>query len=726
MELSGTVRDSSGGVLAGAVVSAFDETGRVEIAETTTDEMGRYRLTLPRAAYLLRAGAPLFQEVSTSVPAEGPFAVDFTLAPASLSENVTVRSGVETEMLETPGSVGYVSEATIEDSLAYNLKDALDYTPGVLVQPRFGADESQISIRGSGLRGNFHLRGLNLLVNGLPYQDADGFSDFESLDLMAAEGIEVWKGANALRYGGNTMGGALNIRTHTGETASPLQLWLQGGSFGHLRGQVSTGDVRGPFRYYASVSDTEIDGYRDHSSQSRTRLFSNLAYQLDESTDLSFDLMYADVSERLPGSLTREEMAANPREADPENVAQDWGRSYDYVRVGTGIRRELGAGSRLELSVSGQYRDMVHPIFQVLDNESANYGIEAVYTWEASRNDLVIGFAPQWGTVEERRYENVSGVSGELVAQFETAARNFGIFFEDRFQLKDDLRLVFGGRADFARRRFDDEFLSDGDRSDERTYEAFVPKVGFVWDESAEISVYGNVSRSYEPPLLLELTSYGAPGFLDLDAQDAWQLEIGTRGAVGERLRWDAAVFDAEISNEILNVNAQPFPSAPFTIPSYRNADRTRHLGVELGASLGFEDVLSPGDRITWQNAYTWSRFTFVQDADFEGNFLPGAPGHVLRTELRYDHASGVWVAPNLDWSPSSYFVDSANLYANDAYAVLNLRAGYDFGKLGLFFQGSNLTGRVYSGSVVVDSAVLRFYEPSNGRSAFVGVRFRM
>ena len=42
---------------------------------------------------------------------------------------------------------------------------------------RFGAaDETQFSIRGSGLRNNFHLRGVNILVNSMPYRLADGVS----------------------------------------------------------------------------------------------------------------------------------------------------------------------------------------------------------------------------------------------------------------------------------------------------------------------------------------------------------------------------------------------------------------------------------------------------------------------------------------------------------------------------------------------------------------------
>src|SRR4029077_9521683 len=95
---------------------------------------------------------------------------------------------------------------------AANLKDVLDFVPGVMIRPRFGAaDESQLSIRGSGLRNNFHLRGINVLIDGFLYGQADGFADFESLELLTTKRIEVYKAANALGYGGNTLGGAMHL-----------------------------------------------------------------------------------------------------------------------------------------------------------------------------------------------------------------------------------------------------------------------------------------------------------------------------------------------------------------------------------------------------------------------------------------------------------------------------------------------------------------------------------
>jgi iron complex outermembrane receptor protein len=187
---------------------------------------------------------------------------------------------------------------------------------------------------------------------------------------------------------------------------------------------------------------------------------------------------------------------------------------------------------------------------------------------------------------------------------------------------------------------------------------------------------------------------------------------------------WDAAAYYWKVRNEILNTNVQPFPGAPFTIPSYRNVERTRHEGLELGADIVLADFAGHG-RLSWRTAYTLSRFRFDDDPVFGSNHLPGAPRHLLRSEVRLQRSPGFWVAPGVDWSPSSYFVDSANTATNGAYAVLNVRGGYDWPQLGLYVEAANLTDRRYSASVVVDDALGRYYEPANGRAFYAGLRWR-
>ena len=211
---------------------------------------------------------------------------------------------------------------------------------------------------------------------------------------------------------------------------------------------------------------------------------------------------------------------------------------------------------------------------------------------------------------------------------------------------------------------------------------------------------------------------------------------MGTRGNAGERLAWDVAAYDIELWDEIQNVNVRPFPFAPFTIPRFRfrNIDRSRHTGVEVGLDLLLvKDLLAQlglgrtGDALRARAAYTWSRFVFVNDVNFGNNDLPGVPPHFIQTELRYDHGSGFWMAPGLDIVPAGYFVNSENNARNHAYTLVNFKAGYEHKPtgLGVFFEARNLTDTTYAAAVATDDANRRFFFPGDGRSFYGGISWR-
>lgn len=729
-KLSGTILDPNGAAISGAKVLAVNSLSSAK-SQTVSDAQGKFFFeNLPIGDYKIVVSANGFNEINKIVRLDlQTRTLDFQLTVKTAAAVVTIEdetAGIELERV--PGSTALLPRREIQQTLATNLKDVLNFTPGVLAQSRYGSDEAQISIRGSGLRNNYHLRGINILINNLPYGDADGFSDFESLEFLTANRVEVWKGANALRYGGNTAGGAINLVTETGETAFPLEIRLQGGSFGAFKGYLSTGGTRGRFGYFVGISDTELKGYREHGNQGRRRLFGNLTFKYDENTDFYTDLVLANFAEKYPGALTFSEYKINPRQANPENVAYDWGRFANYYRGAIGMKKRFGNRHEFSFNFSTQYRDLIHPIFNFLDQNTRTFAGEFRYAYTGLRNRFVAGFAPQFTSISGRRFENNFGVQGAQAARFDSAATNYGLYFEDQYDFSTKFTLVAGGRVDFAKRRFTDLFLSDGNQSDRRYYKVFSPKIGFVWRVKETASIFANVSRSYEPPILPELTSFGfTAGFLPLEAQDTWQTEIGTRGNVlNKRINYELAFYDSEIRSEIINQNLQPFPFAPFTIPSYRNAPRTRHNGFEISTDAVLaKNLFVENGALSWRAAYTFANFKFTDDANFKGNFIPGQPKHLLKSELRYDHPKGFWVAPNVDWSPSSYFVNSPNTFRNDSYAVFNLKAGFDRRRYGVFFEADNLANRIYSASVVVDDATNRFYEPANGRSAFGGFYYR-
>ncbi|HJU86866.1 MAG TPA: TonB-dependent receptor, partial [Gemmatimonadota bacterium] len=704
--LSGIVVDPDGQPVAGAEVS-------IGAAVSRTGDDGAFRLTVPGPGeHPLRVDRLGYRSVTSTASTPGPVRIVLSPAPILMEGLTAIGSPgeldeVRARLREVPGAVDLVEDAELLRTRQANFADVLRFTPGVYAQSRFGAaDELQLSIRGSGLRNNFHLRGVNVLVNGMPYRNADGFTDFESLEILTAANVQVYKGGNALRYGGGTLGGAINLETRTGYTAEPIGLYAQGGSNGFFKGQLSSGQVFDALDYYASYARTDLDGFRRHSGQRRDRVNGHLGIVLGPSVDLRGFWFFADVEEDLPGSLTREEMESDRAGAAPTNVANDWGREYSLHHLGLQMRAQLTPQQRLEVSPYFQFRDIVHPIFRVIDQISRDVGVEVRYESTVPvggrDNRFVVGFQPTFGNVDDRQYENVGGEKGALAKEQRDEAGGVAVYFEDAFSITPRVSAIAGARYDRSRRAIEDAFLADGDQTDERIYESLLPRAGVIL-ELPEIGgqVFANASGIQEPPLLLELNSLTVPGFVDLEAQTAWQFEIGTRGRAGE-WRWQLSAYDIELDDEIVNVNVLPFPGAPFTVPGYRNADETRHLGLEAGLELSAPLRLLGGDeggeRAGFRMAYTLSRFEYVSDPDYEGNEIPGIPTHVLQLEGEYAHPSGVTISPSLEWVPDDLFVDSANTVTSDGWLTLGVRAEWELDSFGAtaFVEARNLTDEIY------------------------------
>ena len=684
------------------------------------------------------------QQPSTPLP---PVIVRETPLPEeSIPDRLRDEEGARQRIERIPGGAAVVGSKAIEESRASNLQDVLDFVPGVLIRPRFGAaDESQLSIRGSGLRNNFHLRGVNVLIDGFAYGNADGFSDFESLELLSTKYIEVYKGANALRFGANSLGGAINLVTKTGYDAGLLELRSEVGSFDFFKNYIASGRVLGPFDYYVGFADTRLNGYREHSEQSRDRVYSTYGYQLSGGTTLRLDVSYVRNEENLPGSLTLAEFKSDPRQRSPNAAFADEARNYDYFRTAFTARTPLSEAQALEWALQYNYQDLDHPLsFAVIDNITNNWGVEMRYLSSGvafGRNRRLTIGAQYFDTRQaDLNFANVQGSRGAKTKDQINEATNVGIYAENQLDATEALTLVVGGRGQYAHRRVRDRFQTEDDPklddSGTADYFSFAPKVGFIWKAIPNMQVYGNVSRAYEPPLILELT---APGQINgdlrqLKAQKSWQFEVGTRGRWGPRFAWDVSVYNIELWDEIRNLNVRPFPSAPFTIPRFENIERSRHTGLEVGADvLLLSDIArragfgTGGDTLGWRTAYTWSRFVFVDDPVFNGNDLPGAPEHYIRSELRYDHPVGFWVAPDVEWVPTSYVVNSDNTARTEAYALFNIRLGYTYKpwNLSTFFEARNLADKQYISAVTVDDANGRFFAPGDGRGFYGGVSWR-
>lgn len=616
-----------------------------------------------------------------------------------------------TELAAVPGGTDLVTADEFAGKLAVSLRDTLAFSPGVYTQPRFG-QEVRLSIRGSGLSRGYHMRGLTLLQDGIPINLADDNGDFQELDPQVFQHIEVWRGGNALRLGGSTLGGAINAVTPTGLTAEGIEARVDGGSFDTVRGKLAAGFASGRGDAFIALTGDTSDGDRDHARRSSLRLNANAGLRLTDNLETRFYASVQDIAQELPGALGETDVLTAPKTG---NFVGDQARDIESIRLQNRTTLALGgwtvaAGAFLNL------KDLYHPIFQVIDQSSTDYGVFARGDGSLGPVDLTLGATARFGSIDSQRFVNVNGKRGAKTVDAWQQARTINAYGEARVPVTPQLSAVAGGIFTHGRRT-QDQSLPVAVRG-EADFDAFSPKLGLVYTPAPDVQVYASYNRSVELPGFAELAQVAA--FVPLDPQRAWTAEIGTRGRIGIA-RWDLSLYRADLKGELLQFTVGPdIPASTF------NAGKTRHQGIEAGLELAFTDWLR------LRQVYQFSDFRFRDDAQYGDNRLPVVPKHVYRAELRLG-GDTLNIAPSLEWVPQGAWADYANSKRADGYVLLGASARAEVREgISLFVDARNLTGEKAVGdiSAVVNYAALaptaqRIFYPVERRAVYAGVSAR-
>ncbi|CAN7617845.1 TonB-dependent receptor family protein [Rhizobacter sp. LjRoot28] len=632
----------------------------------------------------------------------------------------TARARIE----QTPGGVGVVDAASYRSGRVATLTDALGGATGVYVQPRFGAEESRVSIRGSGLQRTFHGRGLKLMQDGVPLNLADGSFDFQAVEPLSARYVEVWRGANALQYGAANLGGAVNFVSPNGYNADDLRLRVEGGSFGYARAQLSTGGVTDRLDHYVALTGFRQDGHRDHARQETGRLSANLGFTFTPQAETRFYFGHVDSRSDLPGSITRGQLEQDPRQAQAGNVTLDQERNIRWTRLSNKTVLQDGT-HRFEGFAYVSDKRLNHPIFQVIDQQSLDAGLELRYVNSAAvggrGNRLTVGIAPSRGVTDEDRHTNVGGAAAVRTNQSRQTASNLEVYAENQHEIVPQWALVAGLQHVRASRRLEDQYVAGttADPVDEgfsRRYEGTNPKLGLRHDLSPDAQVFANLSRSFEPPTFGELAGGVRP--VANAAQRADTFEVGTRGR-GRGVNWDVVFYESHVQDELLQI-ALNSAGASTTV----NAPRTLHRGIELG--LSGESPRQPTGRVEWRLNALWNHFRFRNDPTYGDNRLPGVPRYFARAQAAYRFSAGTLLAVHTEGA-TGYPIDFSNSFAAKRYAIWGLRASGDVRRgLSWFVDGRNLSDRRYAATTgVVRDAGGRDtaqFLPGDGRSLFVGL----
>ncbi len=624
-----------------------------------------------------------------------------------------------------------------------NLSELLAGQPGVVALDRQNyAQDLQISVRGFGARSTFGVRGVRILVDGIPATMPDGQGQAATAQLQSAAHIDVLRGPLAQLYG-NSAGGVIQVSTREPRPGGGAQASVAAGSYGQRLADASVDFGDRTLGGLVDVSRFETDGWRDHSAARRTHLNGKLvARPSGDTTITTLVNLYDQPLSQDPLGLTLAQWQANPRQAPAPAYSFDTRKSISQNQLGVVLEHRLSDQDSVRARAYGGNRQLTQTLSfsgaaansagGVVDLDRDYYGLGLAWT-HATRMPSGLPLTWTLGLDADRQSEhrqgfvNDGGQAGALRRNEQDRAGNTDLFAQVDAWIAPQWRAIAGLRASRVRASVDDRFINAAspDDSGRRNWSQTSPAVGLVWAASEQLNVYANIGQGFETPTLAEMAysrNNTGPNY-GLAASRSRQVELGAKwqGAVH---RVEGALFDAKSRDEIVpaaTVNGRTV---------YQNADDVRRRGLELAWSAK-AGAWTPRAAYTWLDAYFGSAYTGANNAQVAaGNRIPGTARQVAQLSLNYAPTAAWQLGASLDVS-SKVQVNDTNTEAAPGFAVVGLRAGYTLGgaagsgqpRWQFWARLDNVTDRRYVGSGIVNDGNGRFYEPAAGRRLMLGLR---
>ncbi|MFI5233405.1 MAG: TonB-dependent receptor domain-containing protein, partial [Gemmatimonadales bacterium] len=606
------------------------------------------------------AGAARAQQparADTSRAARDSTAGRDSTAQALSGVHVTVTRSDETAQ-RAPWAVGVQNKSDIQLGQAtLGIDEALNNIPGVYVDNRYNYSlDQRLSIRGAGSRANFGIRGVKVLIDGVPQSLPDGQNELNNLELGDVSRVEVLRGSASSLYG-NGSGGVISFTTDmSAQDALDQTLRIESGSFGTTKWQSRTSGRSGPLVGSLSASRTIVDGFRQFSNADIKQLNGAVDYGLSPATTLALRAFATEMPTALnPGALTAAEYAANRDSAAATNIRRDASKAISqnqfslrlqhtaddggvYSATAYIVRRfvdnplatsppgtpggTVGTYSTLNRWVTGARIDASHALCSCTNAPRLAAGLDIERSLDIRRNSRATGGHPSvpTDTIYVNQSESVEAV---------------GPFADLEWTPLAGLSLTAGARWDQTTFAVADHFLADGqNNSGSRAMTATTGHFGASYVVSDAFTPYASWSTAFETPTTTELDEKadGTGGFNpNLGPAQVHTIETGARGNLGPRVSYTLSVFRLIEDNAII----QYLESGGSAY--YQNAGRTRNDGVEVGVAARVASWVDLN--LAWTEAnYRFVNYIVPLGAvsdTLNGNKLSGVPDHFVRFGVR-------------------------------------------------------------------------------------------
>tara|TARA_R110001583_G_scaffold30757_1_gene105920 strand:- start:1020 stop:3065 length:2046 start_codon:yes stop_codon:yes gene_type:complete len=607
-----------------------------------------------------------------------------------------------------------------------SLQEFINQIPGLYSQnANNNAQDLRISIRGFGSRSAFGIRGIKLIVDGIPETTPDGQGQLDNLNLGIIQQIEVIKGAASSLYG-NASGGVIAIETKKNFDHPYSELRTSVGSFGMQNHSLSTGFGTKRTKFFIHGAYNSSNAYRDHSRYKQFSFNTNISHKINSRYKLNIILNYLNSpTAQDPGGLNSEEVMTNRQQARSKNLQFKTEESISQLKTGLILKGKFNDKLSLNTYAFFSFRDFLGKLpfeYGGFVDLLRNYGGHgSSLTHSNSKNKLKLGYDIAFQTDNRKRFKNIDSFRGDMTLNQQENFGNIGLYILDHFSYKK-WYLTGGLRYDYNRLEAKDRMTGDGDQSDILTYHELNPSIRFAYNFINKQNIFTGISTSFETPSLSELSANpnGEQGFnTKLKAQTAINYEIGLKGKVLNRISYQLNYFFTKTKNDLVPYEIEDFPGRSF----YRNAGKTNRKGWE------FEMTYNPNKNWRIQTTYTLSHLKYeayiIENNDYKENDLPGIPRNITTLSLQYQSIKGFYANFQANYI-GSLFANDANTTKIPSYVLLNLNFGYSHQLKELSikpFGGIiNLLNKKYNDNIRINAFGQRYYEPAPRINAYAGV----
>lgn len=660
------------------------------------------------------------------------FMITFSLnhfSYAETTEKVTVygtQDNIELEkekLNKVAGGTNFIDLQKFKGSQA-SIAKVLASEPGVIVQEFFGGnDQPRINIRGSGIQDNPVNRGIQLLYDGLPLNQADGSFILGLLDPEQARSISIYRGANANRYGATTLGGAINFNLRNAQNNESPSARIEVGSYGLLKVGFNFQANKDNWDYYFQTSHSQSEGWRDHSDAERDNIAFNFGWN-SENIDNRTYINWTDNKFDIPFLLSKERSLS-----DPQSVLGDGDTSVDQFM---NIRNRDPYRDTQQLRIAnktlwwteqtehsfGLYAEKIddefkNPVVRT-NTEATNIGFDYGLTYNTYKEsgdniEYQLFISANIGKMPREHY-SIAPTDGRLLQKFadvDQEASNIVIGTQLLYPINTKLNALAALQWVQNERKIIDQ-LNNGVLDSQFSYSAFNPKVGLIYQYDKNQRYYANISQSSESPTFWQL-AISSPNpndplnaylqINDLKMQTAQTIEVGMQQE-NSYFSSQFSYYYTRVEDELIS-EVQDFAIDGTTV----NYDHdTLHQGVELGLNARTDiNLLNINDYLAFKAIYNWSDFRF-DGGRYDKKRIAGVPVHLFYGEVGYGFSETLFFNLNVRWQPQETYVDHSNSgLTQDPYTLLGAKFIWQPNdKMDFFIDAQNLTGETYQTAYVI------------------------